>query len=252
MDAIILAGGYGTRLLPLSEFIPKVLLPVDGKPLLFYILESLNDLSYSYPINNVIISTNQKFFKNIEHYLELLGWRYKNLNIELLDEPSRKEEEKLGSVKGLEFVINRKNLEEALVIAGDNYFDFKLNRLLEKYFALNHSILGIYDVKDLKEATRFGVVQLDSNNKIIKFEEKPSSPQSTLVSIGIYVFNKEAIGELSTYIINTGKKDRLGDFIDWLIQKKPVYGVIFERGIWEDIGSLESYRSLNEKLSNKK
>ncbi len=106
-------------------------------------------------------------------------------------------------------------------------------------------VLGLFDVKDFSEAKRFGVAEIDSNLRILSFEEKPENPKSTLISTGIYVIPKEKLSLLEEYLESSSDLDALGKFFEWLIKKEEVYGYPY-KGVWFDIGTIEAYRKANE------
>ena len=82
------------------------------------------------------------------------------------------------------------------------------------------------------------------NSRIIEFQEKPSVPKSTLASTACYLFTREDIRFLRDFVKSGVKFDNLGDFVCQLAAKKPVYGVVYEKG-WFDIGSFELYDKAN-------
>ncbi|GEM_PF-982321 len=242
MKVLILAGGYGRRLFPLTEFRAKPLLPVCGKPMLDYIWEKLPPLP-------LIISTNQKYAKDFEK------WR-KERKIEgkILVEESREEKDKLGSVGGLLFAIEKEKIKEPLlVVAGDNLFDFSLGDLVEN---LKEEIrVALYDIKD-KEKIRgkLGNVEVNKEGIIINFIEKPSHPVSTLVSTGCYLFPPSSFPLLKEFYrkADKEKRDKMGYLIQWFMEegKIPVKGITYQ-GLWIDIGGRTSYLEANLKLSGK-
>ncbi|MGC8496426.1 MAG: nucleotidyltransferase family protein [Thermoplasmata archaeon] len=237
MILIILAGGFAKRLMPISEFIPKPLLPVSGRPIIDHILDHVKNLDFE----KIIISTNSKFADQFKYYIKTHP-SYKNM--ELIIEPTKSESEKFGAVKGIGYVLDTLNVNsDFMVIAGDNFFDFDLYTSFEKFRSLNESVIGLYDIKELEEAKRFGVVNIDSDGKIINITEKPEEPDSTLISMGVYLFKKEIKKFLEEYVENSENKDTLGTFISWLLKKTELYGIRYE-GTWVDIGSIDAYRNL--------
>ena len=245
LDVIILAGGYASRLKPLSEYIPKPLLHVGGVPILNYILQKVIEINPA----RIVISTNKKFEDNFRYWLKTLE-NYSNLDerIELVVEETKREEEKLGAVGGLYYAIIDALVEnDLLVVAGDNLFDFNLRKLVRKMRETGSFSIALYDIKDLELAKRYGVVLLE-NDKIIKFVEKPEKPESTLISTAIYTIPYKKLHLIEEYVKNPNtEKDRIGKFIEWLLyyKREPIYGVVYE-SIWFDIGNLDSYIAANE------
>jgi glucose-1-phosphate thymidylyltransferase len=237
MILIILAGGFAKRLMPISEFIPKPLLPVSGKPIIDHIFENVKDINFE----KIVISTNSKFSDHFKYYINTQK-RYKN--IELVIEPTKSESEKFGAVKGLNYVLRTLNINtDFTVIAGDNFFDFSLYSAFEKFSALRKSVIGLYDVKSFAEARKFGVVKIAPDGKILTITEKPEKPDSTLISMGVYLFKKEIKKLLEEYLVNSVNRDTIGTFLSWLLNKTELYTVKYD-GAWADIGSIDIYRDI--------
>jgi glucose-1-phosphate thymidylyltransferase len=100
-------------------------------------------------------------------------------------------------------------------------------------------VVGLFDVGSRDLARKYGIVETSPDGRITGFEEKPSSPKSTLASTGIYIFTFPALRKIPEYL-KENHGDRLGDFIKWLSLRESVYGFVF-RGKWFDIGSPEEY-----------
>ncbi len=228
MKAIILAAGKGTRLRPITEIIPKPLVPVVGVPALDYILDRLPE-----EVEDVIVIVRR------EHYEHFKYWS-KNKEVKLLIQ-----EEPKGAIDTLYYALSRVEAEDYLVIAGDNLFDFDLNQLVKEYERKKKPIVALYDVKDKEEAKRFGIATIDEEGKIIKFIEKPQNPETTLASTAIYIFPREIKGLIEKYLKVAENPDRIGGFIEWAIKEENFYGKVFE-GFWIDIGTLESLKRANE------
>ncbi len=235
MKAIVLCGGFAKRLLPISEFIPKPLFPLGGKPLVDHIVDRIINIK----INDIYLSVNKKFQDQFKYYAS----KRNDVKISLIVEPTMKEEEKLGAIKGLKYAMDRIDYDNFIVIAGDNYFDFELIDIYKKFMEINKITIGLFELSSLEEARRFGVVEIDENNKIISFEEKPDKPKSKLISTGIYLFPNGVSEKLTKYINDKNNPDQLGNFITWLIKNEDVYGIPL-KGKWYDIGTLETYREL--------
>ncbi len=239
MDALIMCGGYATRLGDIAYFTPKQLLPLSGRPVIDYILESMAALE----VQRVIISTNKKFADQFEYWLKLKRAAGYSKPIELIIEETKSNEEKLGAVKGLQYAIGKAKVErDLIVIAGDNFYNFALAKVIEEFKKHGKATIALYDVKSVEEAKKFGVVTMEGE-KIKNFEEKPKEPKSTLVSTGIYVFPKEALVNLENYVKSDQNVDNLGGFVRWMVENSEVCGTVCA-GEWFDIGTVDTYRNI--------
>ncbi len=246
MKVIILAGGYAKRLWPLTKNTPKQLLSVGGRPMIEYIMEKIETQE---EIDKIIISTNKKFEKNFKQWL---AENKSTKDISLVIEPTLSEENKLGSMGALEYLIEKKNIdEELMVIGGDNLFEFDLKDLINYYRAKDGDIVALYDLKSIQKARNYGVAIVDENNRIIDFVEKSKNPPSTLVSTACYILSPEGVRSVLTYLGKGENPDAIGFFIKWLIKRKRVFGFVF-LGRWFDIGSLESLKEADFIYSKKK
>ena len=168
MIAIVLCGGYGTRLYPLTLNQPKALLPIANKPLLNYIIEKINEVG---DIKKIIIVSNNKFFKNFKLWLD----KYKDSfekNIKILNDGTNNNEVRSGGIGDLWFAIEKENIrDDVLIVAGDNLFDFSLKPFINFFKQNNNIVNAVYKLGSKKKAKRFGVVELKSK-QIVSFEEK--------------------------------------------------------------------------------
>jgi glucose-1-phosphate thymidylyltransferase len=239
MDMLILCGGYATRLGDIAYFTPKQLLPLSGRPVIDYIFESAAALD----IDRIIVSTNSKFADQFEYWLKLKRAAGYSKPIELIVEQTRTNGEKLGALKGMQYAIKKANVTgDLMVVAGDNFYNFPLARMLSHYKKYGKPTIAIFDIKSKEESRRFGVVTVESN-RITSFEEKPKEPKSTLVSTGIYLFPKDALEKLDGYIQAGTNTDNLGSFLQWLISGGEVHGLTYV-GEWFDIGTVDTYRKI--------
>ena len=115
MKAIILAGGYAIRLLPLTKHIPKPLLPVAGKPVVDYIIDQLLQIE---DVDEIIVSTNKYYELNFRYWLNNLPQHSKKIKV--VTEWTSSEKGKLGAVAALKYIIDYEDLcnDEILVVAG--------------------------------------------------------------------------------------------------------------------------------------
>lgn len=232
MYAIILAAGYATRLYPLTENTPKPLLNVAGKPVIEHIIEKLEEIGQ---IKKIYVVTNDKFERHFEEWLS--GYDSEN-SIEIINDGTKSNEDRLGALGDIHFAISSKNIEDdIIVVAGDNLFEASLADIFNFFKKRKSNVIVLHDVKDFELAKHYGVAET-SNNQIINFEEKPKNPKSTLASTGIYLFTKKTTSLIRKYIIQGNNPDKTGNFIEWLHKRDVVYSYVTDKK-WYDIGSVE-------------
>ncbi|MBI3051417.1 nucleotidyltransferase family protein [Candidatus Woesearchaeota archaeon] len=241
MKAIVLAAGYGTRLHPITESTPKPLIPVAGKPLIEHILLRISELPR---VEEIVLVTNEKYYKN---FLDWVAGYTSPIPLVVLNDGSSSNDDRLGAIGDIDFAVKSANVnDDVLVIAGDNLFDFSLVDLFRFFRSRAASVVALHDLKDPSKASgRYGVASVDSEFRIVGFEEKPARPKSSLASTACYFFTREDLAELEKCIRENRKPDNLGDFIRWLSSRKSVYGFVFSER-WFDIGSHDQLREAEE------
>lgn len=241
MIVLILAAGYATRLYPLTLNTPKPLLKIGKKSILEHILEKVSHVP---DVKKCFIVTNQKFFNAFKEVSKF--------GIKVVNDETTSNENRLGAIRDIEFVIKRYNIQdELLVIGGDNLFEFSLKDFVD--FAKVHKTdasLALFDIKNKEKAKQYGVVHIDSSKRVIAFEEKPQRPESTLIATCIYYFPSEKLGLISDYIASGQRVDAPGNYIKWLSENHKVYGFVFKED-WYDIGDIKSLRAADRKYKEK-
>lgn len=243
MDAIILAGGFAKRMWPLTKNKPKQLLNLAGKPMLGYVIKSLNNLDF----DRIIISVNSFFAPQFQEYLDS---NVRAKNVELFVEDSDSEDQKLGALGALNLLFKNKNLRGPVFIAGgDNLSDFDLTKMVTVYSKFKADVIGLYDVENIELAKLYGIADLE-DNRIVDFIEKPISPPSTLAATAYWLLSESGIANFFTYINEGGDRDAMGNFLAWNVKRNSVYSVSF-KGNWYDIGSLDSYSEAQKWLERR-
>lgn len=245
MHALILAGGYGRRLYPITKAFPKPLLLVNKRPIIDYIVEKLEKIDQ---VDKILVVTNNKFISLFRRWGEQVKSRKP---IEIINDRTKTLETRLGALGDINFVIKKKHLkDDLLIIGGDNLFDQDLNRMIA--YRKKHrtsAIVGVFDIRKKSKANQYGVVAVNKADQIIHFEEKPKSPKSSLVAMCLYYFPKEKISLFKEYMHVKGKDhDAAGSFISWLHKKSKVFAFVF-RGRWYDIGGHDFYREAQKVFS---
>jgi len=242
MQAIILAGGYGTRLYPLTLNAPKPMVPVGGRPMVDYLLEKIDTLG---GFSEIFIVTNEKF----AHVFDLWKHEKKRDDIIIVNDGTTSPENRLGSLWDIQFVIENHSLhEDTLILGGDNFFEDDLQNLLH-VFKQQWDTIGLYDTHDLEATKQFNNLTLDRDNRILDFIEKPEHPTSTLCATLIYCFKNSTLKYIKS-MIDVWKADRAGDLITYLCEKENIYGYTLQ-GKWFDIGSITQLEETEEWLKAK-
>ncbi|HLD10615.1 MAG TPA: nucleotidyltransferase family protein [Candidatus Nanoarchaeia archaeon] len=241
MKCIILAAGYSTRLYPLTLNIPKALIKVNNKHLIDYIIDKVKNIK---EIDEIILVSNNKF------YNQFLDWNKSN-NIKIINDLTNSNEERLGVVREMCFVIEKEKInDDLLVIGGDNLFETDLNKMIQLFKKTNSSVIAAKDLEDPEKLKKkFGTIEIDDNYKIIGFEEKPENPKSSLAGTFIYLFIKNDIKEFKNCVEEKNKPDNAGEFIKYLANKRDVYCYIFKEE-WYDIGNYEDLKLIEQKFIN--
>jgi glucose-1-phosphate thymidylyltransferase len=233
MKAIVLAGGYATRLWPITKDRPKMFLPVGDSTVIDLIFE---ELEADDRISEVFVSTNERFADDFEAHLADSPFEKPTLTVE----DTTAEAEKFGVIGALDQLVDREGIEEdTVVIAGDNLISFAVSDFIDFFEDHDAPTLAAYDVGSRQLARSYGLVELDGE-RVVDFQEKPDEPKSTLVSIACYGFPAETLPELETYLADGNNPDEPGWFVQWLQSREAVYAYTFD-GAWFDIGTPESY-----------
>ncbi|MEM3769559.1 MAG: NDP-sugar synthase [Candidatus Bathyarchaeia archaeon] len=232
MKALILAGGFATRLRPLSCTRPKILFPVLNKPLLEWTLESLSKSG----IKEAILAVNHQTAFHIKNSRFSKG----KVKITYSYDPPKKPLGTGGAIKHAEEFIRDDNF---LVVNGDIFTSINYAEVVRKHEESGAAAtIALCTVKD---PSRYGVAELDDNGRIKNFIEKPppGSSSSNLINAGIYVLSHEIFK-----YVQTGRKVSLErEVFPRLVEEGKLFGYVFA-GLWTDIGKAEDYLEINKTL----
>ena len=232
MKAVVLAGGYATRLWPITRHRPKMLLPVGDTTVIDRIFAELED---DERVDEVFVSTNEAFAEEFETYIAESEFEKLTLSVEDTSE----EDEKFGVVGALGQLVDREGIDDdLLVVAGDNLIGFDISAFIDFFEQKGATTLAAYDVGSLEKATSYGVIDVEGD-RVVALEEKPADPPSTLVSIACYAFPRESL-RFEEYLADGNNPDEPGWYIKWLVENDEVYAFPFDEA-WYDIGTPESY-----------
>ena len=242
MKVVLLAAGYATRLYPLTLTQPKPLLTVAGKPMIEHVLDNLAPVG---GIERVYVVTNAKFAGHFQKWADGYRATKSKLGFTIVNDGSTDDTNKLGAIGDLNLVITREKVDDDLVVvAGDNLFSESLGAYGGFCRSKRAPVLGIYDVGSLEQAKKYGVVDLDGEGRIVRFEEKPKQPASTLIGIALYYYPKNVVPLIKQYITEGNNPDQPGRLVQWLYPRTPVYTWTVP-GLWYDIGSKETLEEAN-------
>lgn len=174
MEAVILAGGMGTRLREVIADVPKPMAPVNDKPFLYFIFKWLKQ----YPVDKIILSAGYK----AEHIIQYFGNNVFDIPVEYVIE-----EKPLGTGGAVKYAIRKSTGENLLILNGDTYFPIDVNRFYSVH--VNNGIMFSVALKPMSNFSRYGSVECDGDI-ITKFNEKKYCSQG-LINGGIYLVNKK-------------------------------------------------------------
>ncbi|MHC1635810.1 MAG: DUF5752 family protein [Candidatus Methanospirareceae archaeon] len=220
MKAVILAGGYGTRLRPLTFTIPKPMIPLVNKPVIRHIVDYLS----SYGLRDIVITTNY-FRERIIAYLEGI----KGIKFSFPEEPYP-----LGTAGS---VKNANVKERMLIIQGDNITDMNLKEVID--FHRSHHHLATIALLPVKNPSLYGIAEMGEDGRIKRYKEKPTPAEtfSNLANTGLYVLEPEVMDYVPE-----------GEFFDFsknlfpiLVEAGEIYGYVVKDCFWTDVGSPKGY-----------
>lgn len=226
MQAVILAGGKGTRLHPLTTNIPKPMVPFFDRP----VMEHCVKLLAKHGVKDIIVTVSY-LAKDIMHYFgDGSRWGVK-IRYSVESEP-------LGTAGGVKLVQNMIN-DTFIVVSGDAITDFDLSNAIEKHKSASAiASLILYEVED---PSQFGLVECTGDGKITRFLEKPKSTEifTNTVNTGIYIMEPQVLSSIPYNEVHDFARDLFPRLMN---NSEPLYGFSLD-GYWCDVGNLLQYRN---------
>ena len=235
MKGIILAGGQGTRLRPITYIVNKNILPIYNKPAIFYSIE----LFFNAGIKDIAIVAENEF---IDDFKKLLG-EGADFGVNLkyfIDSPLKK-----GPVSAILHAKNFARNENVAVVFADNVFDISIKDQVSDFTTGAH-----FFFKEVQNPKSFGVAILDKNRKLIDIEEKPVNPKTNLASMGLYLFDTELYSYLEKVEPTINGEYLMPSVSNLYIKNKNVSYTIF-KGFWEDMGTFDGLYNSSRYFYNK-
>jgi glucose-1-phosphate thymidylyltransferase len=157
-------------------------------------------------------------------------------------------EDRLGAIGDIHFVGLDDDL---LVVAGDNLFDYSLADYEEFWRTKGRSCVAVLDVGDPELAKKYGIVDVDEDDRVTGFVEKPENPPTTLCATATYFYDQEHVRLISTYLEEGNAPDAPGNLVAWLHPRVPVYAYRFS-GEWYDIGDREQLLEADNRMRRRR
>src|SRR3990167_992928 len=223
MKGIILAGGSGTRLRPLTSITSKQLLPIYNKPMILFPLETLLNSG----IKDVLIIVAPS---NACDFLKLLGSGKEfgcKFTYEIQDKPE-------GLAQA--FLIGENFLadDSATLVLGDNIFEDNFSEAITSFRSG-----GRVFAKEVPDPERFGVVMFDENKRAVSIEEKPEQPTSNFAVTGLYIYDNTVVQKVKTLAPSSRGELEITD-LNNVYLREGTLDVAFVAGKWFDTGTFES------------
>jgi glucose-1-phosphate thymidylyltransferase len=222
MKGVILAGGTGSRMYPLTKVTNKHLLPVYDKPMIYYPMETLINAR----IKDIMIVSGRG---HAGHFLELLG-----SGVDFGVHFTYEIQEKAGGIaQALSLAEDFVDGDSVTVILGDNIFQDNIKEDVANF----HEGAKIF-IKEVPDAHRFGVAEL-KGDKVTGIEEKPKEPKSNFAVTGLYIYDSEVFNAIKTLKPSGRGELEITDVNNYYINKGAMeYGTL--KGFWSDAGTFES------------
>ena len=235
MKGVILAGGLGTRLHPLTKVTNKHLLPVYDKPMIYYPIQTLINAG----IDDILIVTGGN---NAGDFLRLLGngkeFGLKHINYTY-------QEGEGGIAEALRLAEFFASGEKICVVLGDNIIEKNIQKAVENFRKQKEGAKIL--LKEVPDPKRFGVPEL-KGDRIVRIEEKPKEPKSQYAVIGIYLFDQEVFNIIKTLKPSDRGELEITDVNNRYIKKGLMTWDIL-KGWWTDAGTFESLLRANQLVS---
>lgn len=229
-EAIILAGGLGTRLSSVVSDLPKCMAPINGRPFLNYQLDYL----YVFGIERVILSVGHLHEKIIKHY----GDQYNNIKLDYAIE-----KEPLGTGGGLKLAMKMAEGPLVYVLNGDTFYHIDYKKFLDIHRGKEAKLSIV--LRELDDVMRYGSIERDDSRRITGFWEKSKKSGKGFINGGVYIINKR-------FFESQNLPDKFSlekDFFEKVYKNEKIYGILC-RQYFIDIGVPEDYEKAQDEFKD--
>ena len=235
MKNIVIAAGYATRLGELTKNFPKPLLKIGENTILGRMLDDIDRIS---EIDEHIIITNHKFAGIFEEWAA--GQHYSK-PITIVDDGTETNDTRLGAVCDLLFAMEKLSIDDdMLVVAADNLLFFSFQEFVDFAREKGTSCIMCHEQPSIEKLQRTGVVELDSDMKVMGMEEKPQVPKSHWAVPPFYIYLRKDLDLVRHSVENGCGKDAPGNLAHYLVERTDIHAWKMTAGRF-DIGSLDTY-----------
>ncbi len=232
LKGVVLAGGSGSRLFPLTLVTNKHLLPVYDRPMIYYPLHTLREMG-------------------CDEVMVVVGGRSVGDILELLHDGSdigltltyRYQRGALGIAHGIGLAREFAGDDPIAIVLGDNVIRGSLREFADAFVAGTDQAGAV--LKDVPDPERFGVAEFDDAGHLLGFEEKPAEPKSNLIPIGVYFFRPSVFDVIDTLEPSARGEFEITDLLNHYLAQRSLAHTVLE-GEWEDAGTIASLLEANQ------
>ncbi len=231
LRGVVLAGGSGSRLFPLTLVTNKHLLPVYDRPMIFYPLQTLKEMG-------------------CHEVMVVVGGRSVGDILELLHDGSdfglslsyRYQRGALGIAHAIGLACEFADTDPVAIVLGDNILNGSLAEFATMFQSGSHEA-GVV-LKEVPDPRRFGVAELGADGRLVGFEEKPQEPKSNLIPIGVYLFRPSVFHVIAGLKLSARGEFEITDLLNHYLERNSLVHTVFD-GEWQDAGTISSLVAAN-------